>query len=372
VSEVANDLLELAGQFDALKNRYEGHPGFGQIEALRAAAEQVGRAHSGSWLGYHSKVYHESLQLPPAGSRFSVEWGFESAFSNPTTGDWREFSYAEIEAAVLQVSRAQIPLEIADLAEEVGKELDSKRDDLTSIISTLKTIKDDPYLDAKIKEFENIKLLDQDDYIKAVRPTGSFASRDSTALMAGLHIPPHVSMIAYSVQFSSLSYVMNEFSGICRGLAKHLQRKERSGMKSATEGTKIFLGHGRSAAWRDLKDFLSDRLHLEYDEFNRVSVAGVATSVRLQQMLENARFAFIIMTAEDETAEGKVQARMNVIHEAGLFQGRLGLERAIILLEEGCEEFSNIQGLGQIRFPAGNISAKFEDIRMVLEREGML
>jgi predicted nucleotide-binding protein len=39
---------------------------------------------------------------------------------------------------------------------------------------------------------------------------------------------------------------------------------------------------------------------------------------------------------------------MNVIHEAGLFQGRLGFERAIILLEDGCEEFSNIQGYGQI------------------------
>ena len=31
-----------------------------------------------------------------------------------------------------------------------------------------------------------------------------------------------------------------------------------------------------------------------------------------------------------------VKARMNVIHEVGLFQGRLGFERAIVLLEEGC------------------------------------
>ena len=63
---------------------------------------------------------------------------------------------------------------------------------------------------------------------------------------------------------------------------------------------------------------------------------------------------------------------MNVIHEAGLFQGRLGFQRAIVLLEEGCEEFSNIQGLGQIRFPAGNISAAFEEIRQVLEREEII
>ena len=78
------------------------------------------------------------------------------------------------------------------------------------------------------------------------------------------------------------------------------------------------------------------------------------------------------MTAEDEQSGGRLHARMNVIHEAGLFQGRLGFERAIVLLEEGCEEFSNIQGLGQIRFPKGNIRAIFEDVRQVLEREGLL
>jgi Predicted nucleotide-binding protein containing TIR-like domain len=48
------------------------------------------------------------------------------------------------------------------------------------------------------------------------------------------------------------------------------------------------------------------------------------------------------MTAEDEKPYGKLRARLNVIHEAGLFQGRLGFNKAIVLLEDGCEEFSNI------------------------------
>ena len=78
------------------------------------------------------------------------------------------------------------------------------------------------------------------------------------------------------------------------------------------------------------------------------------------------------MTAEDEQADGKIRARENVVHVVGLFQGRLGFTRAIVLLEEGCEEFSNIHGLGQIRFPKGNVSAKFEEIRAVLERENLI
>ena len=89
-------------------------------------------------------------------------------------------------------------------------------------------------------------------------------------------------------------------------------------------------------------------------------------------MLDSAAIAFMVMTGEDEQKDGKLRARMNVIHEAGLFQGRLGFTRAIVLLEEGREEFSNIEGLGQIRFPKGNMKAAFEEIRRVLEREGIV
>ena len=142
--------------------------------------------------------------------------------------------------------------------------------------------------------------------------------------------------------------------------------------KQNRQGTKVFIGHGRAFAWRDLKDFIQDRLHLPWDEFNRVPVAGLTNIVRLSEMLDESAIAFLVMTAEDEQQDGAMHARMNVIHEVGLFQGRLGFTKAIIILETGCEEFSNIQGLGQIRFPKGNIKACFEEIRQVLEREGLI
>jgi hypothetical protein len=134
----------------------------------------------------------------------------------------------------------------------------------------------------------------------------------------------------------------------------------------------IFIGHGRSAIWKDLRDFIRDRLEMSFEEFNRVSPAGISVTDRLTEMLARAEFAFLVLTGEDEQADRRLNARLNVVHEAGLFQGKLGFRKAIVLLEEGCEEFSNIHGLGQIRFSRGNIATSFEAIRQVLEREEVL
>lgn len=140
-----------------------------------------------------------------------------------------------------------------------------------------------------------------------------------------------------------------------------------------SSGNKIFIGHGgKSPLWRELKDFIAERLRLPCEEFNAKPTAGVHTTDRLEAMLSEASMAFLIMTPEDEHKDGTRHARSNVIHEIGLFQGRLGAKRAIVMVEDGCAEFSNLSGLTKVRFPAGDIAARFEEVRRVLEREGLL
>ena len=138
------------------------------------------------------------------------------------------------------------------------------------------------------------------------------------------------------------------------------------------ENKKIFIGHGRSHEWLKLQIFLQNKLKLPYEEFNRIPQAGNTTSDRLKKMLESCCIAFLIMTGEDEHKDGTLHARENVIHEIGLFQAQLGYERAIILLEDGCKDFSNIHGVTHIPFPKENIKAAFEEIRGVLKRERII
>lgn len=86
-------------------------------------------------------------------------------------------------------------------------------------------------------------------------------------------------------------------------------------------------------------------------------------------MLSESSFAALVFTGEDIHSDGKVHARENVVHELGLFQGCFGFTRAVVLLEEGVKEFSNIYGINQIKFSKGNIRETFGDVMATIRRE---
>ena len=131
----------------------------------------------------------------------------------------------------------------------------------------------------------------------------------------------------------------------------------------------VFIGHGKDQQWRDLKDHLHEKHDYRVEAYEIGARAGHTIRDVLEDMLSKTSFAVLVMTGEDETSEGDFRARQNVIHEAGLFQGRLGFNRAIILLEDGTDEFSNIKGIQQIRFGKNNIKETFGEVLATLRRE---
>jgi hypothetical protein len=131
----------------------------------------------------------------------------------------------------------------------------------------------------------------------------------------------------------------------------------------------IYIGHGRSSQWKDLKDHLHEKHGYKVEAYETGARAGHTIRDILEEMMAKSSFAILVMTGEDQMRDKKLRARQNVIHEAGLFQGRLGFSRTIILLEKGAEEFSNIHGIHQIRYSKGNIKETFGEILATLRRE---
>ncbi|MEI2387847.1 TIR domain-containing protein [Breoghania sp. JC706] len=367
--------MSLLGYAEDLQNLSEAfkqvhHP---QLKKIMDEAVRLQESWSGSNMGYHAYVYYSNLSSRPPGAQFSPEWGLMdmSFTSMGSVGDWQEYPSGAVKEEIeRRAGNPDITLAIRDSA-AIREKIEDIRDEIISELTVALDEESDEFLRRLKDEAEKISLPTADVLGRAMLPSGQVWSRDSNAISGGLHLAPHQEVIAKIAALQIPADECSELSKIARKAGSHLGRRSKKSRREERIGTNVFIGHGRSPLWRELKDFVVGRLGLPYEEFNRVPVAGVTNIARLSEMLDGAACALVVLTAEDEMKDGSERARMNVIHEVGLFQGRLGFTKAIVLLEEGCAEFSNIQGLGQIRFPRNNIAAAFEEVRAVLEREGV-
>jgi len=136
---------------------------------------------------------------------------------------------------------------------------------------------------------------------------------------------------------------------------------------SEEEEFKIFISHGRSSLWNDVERFVRTQLEVDVvilkDQVNR----GRTVIEKLEEETDECHYAIIVMTGEDEQADGSVRARQNVVHEIGFFQGKFGRENVLVLRQESVEEFSNIAGIVYEPFIGNNIQSTFERIRSEID-----
>lgn len=372
MSQTHSELLSIADELKELAARGEEPEVRESLRKLRQAVKEVGKASSRSWLGYHANVYTRNFRPPHAQGLFDPVEGLKRlAFSSYTR--WLEYTPQEVEEAIYQLSGIPDMNQVLAFNDKASSEFKAHKFALLSILDIELSHSSSPLLSELKTKVDDLSLKTDSELVSSWAPKdiGS-RSRDRLARSQGRMTPPHISIRAKVVAIEHTLNSIITLEELTRNIAKHLSRQRSHRQPERTTGERVFIGHGRSHVWRELKDFLEDDLGLLVDEFNGIPTAGVSITSRLSVMLDSAAIAFLVMTGEDEQPDGAFRARENVVHEAGLFQGRLGFERAIILLEEGCEEFSNIVGLGQIRFPRNNISAAFEEIRRVFEREGVL
>ena len=343
------------------------------IQRLVNACDQLGQAWSGSWIGYQALVYKDGFLPRQAGDHFDAEWGFSDSFSNACRGNWREYTSDDVQKEIYRRAGGD-PFEgLAEISNKAKGAFEDCRDRLLPVIEALMAAKSDPFVAQKRNEISKIRGRISAIEIIHTQAPGQLRSRDPRATQGGRVTPPHIYLSAVAMEDLSPANALKDMARNCQQISTYLAvRLQVKGDLMPKPLGPIFIGHGQSKVWKDLKEFLVEQLELEYDEFNREPQAGRSTKERLAEMLDRCTFAFLVTTAEDETSEGRKIARQNVVHEIGLFQGRHGWERAIVLLEDGCEEFSNLHGITQIRFPKGDIMAKSEEIRRVLKREGYL
>ena len=115
-----------------------------------------------------------------------------------------------------------------------------------------------------------------------------------------------------------------------------------------------------------LKDFIQNHLDRQPLILSELPNYGRTVVEKLEDASKMCNAAIILLTKDDETKEGGMRARQNVIHEIGFFQGKYGRNKVILLYEQGVEIFSNISGILRIEFSSNHFEEIYENLRTEL------
>jgi hypothetical protein len=146
---------------------------------------------------------------------------------------------------------------------------------------------------------------------------------------------------------------------------------------------RIFLGSsGKQAKLvQALTRGLSDVAEVE--PWTTVFNPGVSTLDRLVELTREVDFAAFVFAQDDwtsnpsdATAPGQASPRDNVVFEAGLFGGSLGMRRTFILHAKGAKLPTDLLGMTSVRYPEALTTADMREVnqklRKAIEEEGRL
>jgi sugar/nucleoside kinase (ribokinase family) len=158
-----------------------------------------------------------------------------------------------------------------------------------------------------------------------------------------------------------------QFAEVARSFIRTLDAQRRSG--GPAKG--VFIAHGANPSWLAVHHFVAERFGVPVYSFESSSWSGRQVTEALADYLERCSFAICVLTAEDFTEDGAVRARQNVIHEVGLFQGRHGFDRVVVLVEDGCEFTPKTAEPYTVRFPRNGINSALYELDAMIRARGI-
>lgn len=215
-----------------------------------------------------------------------------------------------------------------------------------------------------LKEYADI-------FLRLPAPSDDFSARRARDIV--------VSYIA------ELEYIIKELSASAEDLENKGEKKPRK-----RRGNKVFIVHGHDKAnLYELRDLLKDRFKLDCVIMSKQPGKGRTLIEKFEQEAQDAGFAFVLMTPDDQIApeEGVMignlglpvksktpqyfQARPNVIFELGWFYGKIGRDRVCIVFKKDTKIHSDLDGISRIEFNE-SVTEKVLEIENELRAAGLI
>jgi sugar/nucleoside kinase (ribokinase family) len=166
-----------------------------------------------------------------------------------------------------------------------------------------------------------------------------------------------------------LRFVGTHGHGGFANIARHFVARREAERRGEATPRGVFVAHGGNPQWRAVKAFVEEDMRLPVFSFESGVWSGTQVTDALDDLLARCGFAVCVLTAEDLGTDGEWRARQNVIHEVGLFQGRYGFDRVILLVEEGIRAVPRTAEPFTVTFPRNRIDTAFWRLRRMFRTQ---
>ena len=248
------ELLEIANRLDEVARRAGAPEIAAPLRRLEESATHVGKAWSGSALGYHARIYYRGLKPPPPGHHFSQEWGMQDSWPiAATTGDWVEHDPDDIERTIRRLAGNPDLGPAGDLAVRAEALFSGTKSEVLSVLTTAAADRADSFISSIREQVEQTAIRSKGQVLRAWLPSGQLMSRDSLAVTQGLQPPPHLTVLAEVVALRQAPAACGHLAELARKAASHLARQftvERPAREVAAKTqTELSLPEKVTIAW---------------------------------------------------------------------------------------------------------------------------
>jgi CAP12/Pycsar effector protein, TIR domain len=169
---------------------------------------------------------------------------------------------------------------------------------------------------------------------------------------------------------NTLKAKLNKLETIINGLESF--QTEFDSVEKPINDNCIFVGHSRSKLLTKLIAFLEDELNIKTITYDSESKEGDSITSVSEKLLNTVAFAILILTPEDETKEDKIKVHRNLVYETGLFQGKLGFKKVLILHQRGIGDLPDFTKAHSIKLIDKNIEQIFIEVKQILKSENII
>jgi len=203
-------------------------------EKIQRACQQIDRSCSGSYAGYHGRLYFEDFEAPPLNRMFSSEWGGRQGISK----GWDQRSPEEVKSAIEKMVGPKFSLdEVEEQNSLLAEHAEDFRTSLLVDISGMELASSRISRETELLvELEKCKFgYSKDDYVRAQIPR-QLITRDTEAAMQGVCIPSHVYFAGIGFEIVSTTKALRKFVKLLDRLTRLLNRLENEAPLSSDPG----------------------------------------------------------------------------------------------------------------------------------------